>query len=209
MPYTLVIGAGGNIGQQIVGRLIAMGIPTAALLRDKQKCYFPEPCKVIEGDIENDISHALSECDRVIFTAGSGASTGFDKTLLVDLWGASKAVDAARNAGIKHFIMISSRGAQNPDNGPDRIKPYLVAKHFADEHLRRSGLTYTILQPGRLIDDKATGLITTNRPSAAEQQIISREETANIVVYCLNNSITHGKTYELFIGDTPINSAIN
>ncbi|GGB38741.1 hypothetical protein GCM10011409_15320 [Lentibacillus populi] len=50
----------------------------------------------------------MKECDAVIFAAGSGGSTGADKTLLVDLDGAAKAVEAAEKQGIKRFIMISA-----------------------------------------------------------------------------------------------------
>jgi uncharacterized protein YbjT (DUF2867 family) len=104
--------------------------------------------------------------------------------------------------------MISSRGAQNPDNGPERIKPYLVAKHAADNALRASNLNYTILQPGRLLDEQGTGLITTQRPQAPEKQVISRDDVALAATFCLDQDATFKETFELFKGDTPILKAL-
>lgn len=104
--------------------------------------------------------------------------------------------------------MISSRGAQNPDNGPERIKPYLIAKHAADQALRQSSLDYTILQPGRLLDEEGTGLVTTSRPQAAEQQVISRDDVALAATFCLDDEATIGETVELFKGHIPIIKAL-
>lgn len=204
MKKVLVIGATGQIGQMVVERLASNDIAVRAMVRDIHKAKFPSNVEVVEADIEGDFSAVFNGCSHVIFTAGSGASTGFDKTLLVDLWGARKAIDFALDVRIDQFIMVSSRGADDPDKGPGRIKPYLVAKHFADEYLKASGLPYTILQPGRLLDADGTGYVRTDRPDAPEAQIISRDDTANAVVHCLGNDSTENKVYELFIGDHAI-----
>ena len=204
MKKVLVIGATGQIGQMVVERLASKDIAVRAMVRNINKANFPSNVEVVEADIEGDFSEVFNGCSHVIFTAGSGASTGFDKTLLVDLWGARKAIDFALGEKIDQFIMVSSRGADDPDKGPERIKPYLVAKHFADEYLKTSGLAYTILQPGRLLDADGTGYVRTDRPEAPEAQIISRDDTANAVVHCLGNASTESKVYELFIGDHAI-----
>jgi len=208
MAKTLVIGASGKVGRIAVPKLVALGIPVAALVRDRNKTDFSKRVEVLEGDLETDISWAMAGCDRVIFTAGSGGGTGYDKTLLIDLWGACKAVDAAKESGIEHFVMVSSRGADDPDRGPDIIKPYLVAKHFADDYLMRSGLGYTILRPGRLTDEKGTGLIKTQRPEDPNQQFISRDDTASVIGHCLTHPSVLGKTYELYEGTRTIKTAI-
>ncbi len=208
MNKTLIIGAGGKVGKILVPRLLKSGHSVVAMVRDSGKYRFQADVEVVEGDLEGEIQSIISRCNRVVFTAGSGAATGPDKTLLVDLWGAAKAIDAAGECGVQHFVMVSSIGADNPDRGPRAIKPYLVAKHFADEYLIRSGLHYTILRPGRLTDEAGEGLITTTRPSDAKGREISREDTANVVGYCLDNTIAQGKIYELYKGSEPIGNAI-
>jgi uncharacterized protein YbjT (DUF2867 family) len=208
---TLLIGANGKIGQLIAKLMAKESQPVKAMIRDKQqKSLFDKiGVETVIADLEADFEHAFESCNQVIFTAGSGADTGFDKTLLIDLWGAIKAINYAHVHKIKRFIMVSSRGAANPDNGPERIKPYLIAKHAADFALTHSQLNYTILQPGRLLDEAATGLITTKRPTVPEHQIISREDVANTVYHCLQTPSTTGKTYEIFTGNISIAKAIN
>ena len=56
---------------------------------------------------------------------------------------------ASKEANIKHYVMVStydSRRQAFDDSGD--LKPYTIAKHYADDYLRRSGLNYTILHPG-------------------------------------------------------------
>ena len=42
------------------------------------------------------------------------------------------------------------------------LKPYTIAKHYADEHLKNSGLNYTIVHPGALEDKEGTSKIETD-----------------------------------------------
>jgi NAD(P)H-dependent flavin oxidoreductase YrpB (nitropropane dioxygenase family) len=44
------------------------------------------------ADLEGDFENAYQGIDAVIFAAGSGGHTGADKTILIDLWGAIKAM---------------------------------------------------------------------------------------------------------------------
>lgn len=49
----------------------------------------------LEGSI-SDLESAIKDVDAVVFTAGSGGKTGPDKTLLIDLDGAVKSIEAAK-----------------------------------------------------------------------------------------------------------------
>jgi uncharacterized protein YbjT (DUF2867 family) len=53
---------------------------------------------------------------------------------------------------VKRFVMLSSVGADQENPSGD-LAHYLKAKHAADEHLKSSGLTYSILRPVALTDD--------------------------------------------------------
>jgi len=208
---SLVIGANGQIGKKLIQRMLKTGFTVKAMIRDpaQAKAFKAMGAKVIIADLEADFSFAFEGCDSVIFTAGSGASTGFDKTLLIDLWAAIKAINYAKEHDIKRFIMVSSRGAENPDNGPERIKPYLVAKHAADFVLLQSELDYTILQPGRLTDDTATNHIQTQRPEKSAEQKISRDDVAESILYCLQHDHTIASSIELFEGELGIEEALS
>jgi uncharacterized protein YbjT (DUF2867 family) len=211
MTKTLVIGANGQIGKKTVAIMREAGMTVKAMIRNPiQASYFENlGAEAVIADLESDFSFAFNDCDRVIFTAGSGATTGFDKTLLIDLWAAIKTINYAIEYNVQRFIMVSSRGAKDPDNGPERIKPYLVAKHAADFALLQSSLNYTILQPGRLTDDPGTKSIQTERPATAADQKISRDDVAASIVYCLQHENTSGKSFELFEGDLSIKNALS
>jgi len=87
------------------------------------------------------------------------------------------------------------------------MRPYYEAKADADVELRSSGLSYTIVRPGRLTDDPGTGLI-----SAAERlergDGIPREDVAATLRACLDAPNTAGKGFDLLSGETPIADAV-
>ncbi len=159
----------------------------------------------LEGSPE-DIAKAAEGCDAIVFTAGSGGSTGYDKTLLIDLDGAAKAIEAAKIAGIKRFIMVSALQAHNRGNWNEALKPYYAAKHYADKILEASGLTYTIIRPGGLLNDPGTGNI--KAATDLERGSISRDDVAKTVIASLDEPNTYEKAFDLTAGDTPVSEAL-
>lgn len=207
MQKTLIIGANGQIARLLIPKLIEQGESVVAMVRQASQLNDLKHLnfEIVEADLEQDFSNAFEGCSRVVFAAGSGGKTGFDKTLLVDLWGARNAVEYAKRFDIKLFVMVSARGASDPDKGPEAIKPYSVAKHFADQHLLQSGLNFCILRPGRLMDEPACKTFTSQRPVDAQQQVISREDTADAIAFALRDERMCGQVVELYKGDLPLN----
>ncbi|WP_217648542.1 NAD(P)H-binding protein [Halomonas sp. QHL1] len=70
----------------------------------------------------------------------------------MDRDGAKRLIDLALESGVKRFVMLSSIGADKSNPTGD-IAPYLNAKHEADEYLKASGMTYSILRPVALTND--------------------------------------------------------
>lgn len=208
---TLIIGAHGQIGQLLIKALVAEGQTPRAMVRSEEQAQVMKELGAapVIADLEGDFRSALDGCDKVVFTAGSGAKTGPDKTILVDMWGAMKAVDAAKAAGVSQFVMVSSRGAEDPEKGPAKIKHYTVCKKLADDHLLRCGQPYTILRPGRLTNDPADHKVTTRWPEAADEQWIPREDVALAIAHCLKTPGTIGKIYPLFHGEQSIRDALH
>jgi uncharacterized protein YbjT (DUF2867 family) len=212
MNKTLILGASGQIGNMATKQLLAEGQSVIALVRDKNKLAdiaSDKKLDIVEADLEQDFSQAFNDCDQVIFSAGSGGKTGADKTMLIDLWAACKAIDYAKAANVSHFIMVSSIGADDPDQGSEQMKPYLVAKHMADEYLISSGLNYTIFRPGSLTDDRATGKVQTQRPSSKEKMTINREDVARALTYAVGKPQLGGKVFELFNGSKSLTDVLN
>ena len=148
-----VVGANGQIGQHLINLLRDSKEHTVrAMVRKKEQADAFEKLGVetrladLEGSVD-EIAEAAKGCDAIVFTAGSGGHTGADKTLLIDLDGAAKTIEAAQKIGIKRFIMVSAIHAHRREKWSS-IKHYMVAKHHADKILEQSGLTYTIIRPG-------------------------------------------------------------
>ncbi|WP_421418523.1 SDR family oxidoreductase [Pseudoalteromonas lipolytica] len=207
---TLIIGASGQIGKMTTQKMLAQEHEVVALVRDKSKLTDIEHpnLSIVEQDLENDFSRALTGVQQVIFSAGSGDATGADKTLLIDLWAAVKAINYAVDAQVEHFIMVSSIGADDPDGIESSIKPYLVAKHMADEHLLHSGLHYSIVRPGTLLNESASGLFTINRPATRQDAVINREDVADALVYIASHKPDKSQLFELFNGDKPLDELL-
>lgn len=210
MNRTLIIGASGQIGKRLTKLMLNDGHHVVALVRDRKKLsdIESEKLNIVEQDLINDFSGAFDQCSTVVFVAGSGGHTGVDKTILIDLWAACRAADYAKSNLVKHFIMVSSIGADLPSNGSENMQPYLVAKHMADEHLMNSGLHYSIIRPGTLTNDKAKAKFTTTRPEHNDQAVITREDVTLALLFRINNPLKNNTVTELFNGNDSIDEVL-
>jgi uncharacterized protein YbjT (DUF2867 family) len=87
------------------------------------------------------------------------------------------------------------------------MRPYLEAKAEADAAVLASGLAATILRPGRLTDDPATGLVALSTDLGGHGQI-TRDDVAAVLLACLDVPETIGLTIEAFAGDREIELAV-
>ncbi len=209
--HVAIIGANGGIGRRLLPRLKDAGHTPMGIVRSKDQFdrIREAGAEPRLGNLEGTFAPALEDAEAVVFTAGSGGSTGWDKTLMIDLWGARRAVDACTERGIDRFVMISASGAADPDAGPEPLRPYLVAKRCADDYLQDAPLQETILRPTTLTDDTETGRIATGAAARANRAPhIPRADVARAVVACLGDASTIGRAIELYGGDTPIEDAV-
>lgn len=208
--HVLIAGANGQIGQHLLREMADSDHEARAMVRHPEQG--PElqqlgATETVVGDLEQDCSEAMKGCDVVIFAAGSGPHTGPDKTTDVDQDGAIRLIDTAKENGIKRFIIVSSMGAEEPENGPAKLQHYLKAKHNADEHLKKSGLNYTIVRPGQLTNDEGTGKVAV---SARHENVgkISRQDVGRVLLAVLDADTTVNQIFEVISGDTPIADAL-
>jgi len=201
----LVAGANGTTGRIIVNLLKESENykPIAMVRKQEQKDHFEkENVSTVLADLEKDLSHAVKNTNKVIFAAGSGGK----KVIEVDQEGAKRLTDAAKQAGIEKFIMLSSMGADNPSVSDD-LEDYLRAKQNADEYLKSSGLDYTIVRPGSLTDTGSTGKIQL-KEKLEKQGSISRADVAKTLVEVLENEVKKNQVFEILSGEIPIDKAI-
>ncbi|MBC1405922.1 SDR family oxidoreductase [Listeria welshimeri] len=201
----LVIGANGKIGRHLVEKLaMEKGFFVRAMVRKAEQVSDLEKlgAKPIIADLTKDFNYAYDEIEAVIFTAGSGGHTPASDTIKIDQDGAIKAINIAKEKGVRRFIIVSSYGADNPENGPESLVHYLKAKQAADEELKRSGLDYTIVRPVGLSDEQATGKVAD--VSGKPTNSIPRADVANFISEALTEKSSFYKTYTIESGETPI-----
>lgn len=209
----LVAGANGQIGKQLVDKLKNSGEhkPVAMVRKQEQADSYAEAgVETVLANLEDPVdvlTEAVKGHDAIVFTAGSGGSTGDDKTLLIDLDGAVKVMEAAEAAGIKRFVMVSALQANNRGNWNEKLKPYYVAKHYADRALIQSNLTYTIVRPGGLLNEPGTGKVSLGKK--LERGSVPREDVASVILAALSEEKTFNKAFDLVSGDTPIEEAVH
>lgn len=169
----LVAGATGGVGQLVVARLLAKGLDVCGLTRNKAKAesMFEGRVKLVEGDIRypNTLVDAVKDIDYLICCTGTTAfpSLRWDFSNLFQADNNPAAVDgegvknlvAAMPEDLKRFVFVSSCGVFRKDSFPFNLLNafgVLDAKLVGENAIQTSGLPYTIIRPGRLIDGPYT-----------------------------------------------------
>ncbi|MGM0837538.1 MAG: SDR family oxidoreductase [Bacillota bacterium] len=208
----LVVGANGQIGSKLVRMLHEDDryTPVAMVRKEEQSEKFQsEGIDTVLADLEGpvkDLENAVKGNDAIIFTAGSGGSTGLDKTLLIDLDGAVKVMEAAENTHVNRFILVSALQAHNRENWNEEMRPYYVAKHYADKMLEASSLDYTIVRPGGLMNEPGTGTIQLGLN--LERGSIPREDVARTLLEVLSAKGSYRTAFDVISGEVTIEKAV-
>lgn len=208
-----VVGANGQIGNQLVQFLHesdAYSVRAMVRKEAQAEALQARGIEAVVADLEGtvaEIAAAARGCDAIVFTAGSGGHTGADKTLLVDLDGAVKTIEAAEQIGIERFVMVSAFQAHHRENWNEAIKHYYVAKHYADRILIDSKLNYTIIRPGRLTNEQGTGKINVAE-NLTTRGSIAREDVARVIFASLQEENVYRRAFDLLQGDMDIKAAL-
>ncbi|HST89111.1 MAG TPA: SDR family oxidoreductase [Ktedonobacterales bacterium] len=147
MGTILIVGAGGRLGGVVARRLLAEGTPVRALSRTPAKLADLRAlgADVVAGDLRDpaSLARACAGVDAVLAAAHAFVgNAGGNVPAAVDDAGNRHLMDAARAAGVRHFVLMSILGTR-ADHPIDLFR----CKHAAEQYLRASGLSYTILRP--------------------------------------------------------------
>jgi len=153
-----------------------------------------------------DLAAVVAGADAVVFAAGGGPGSGAARKDSVDRGAAALLADAATQAGVRRYVMVSSMGTDRADPASDDVfQVYLRAKKAADDDLRARDLDWTIVHPGRLTDDPPTGLVCVGRLDRGE---VTRADVAAVLVAVLGTPSTVGADFDLLNGDAPVPEAL-
>ncbi len=206
----LVVGSTGLVGSEICRLLADKGLPFRALVRatsdpakvERLKGYGAELAK---GDLRDpaSLAAACKGVDQVICTVSSmpfSYQPGVNDIQTVDEQGVEALIDAAKAAGVKHFIHTTFSG------NLDRDFPLRNAKRAVEQHLKESGMIYTVLRPGDFMEvwlSPAVGFDAANAKATiygtGEQKLswISFKDVAQFAVESLENPAAFNCVLEL------------
>ena len=196
--YIFLAGASRGVGREIAKCLTQQKLKVKALLRTEAARAELEAMgiEVVLGDALNvaDVERAmLGPISAVISTIGGLPKDGER----ADFLGNKNLIDLAVKAGVQKFILVSSIGSGNsaaaiPPSALATLAPVLAEKEQAEKHLIESGLTYTVIRPGGLKSEPATGNgLLTEDPRVAGT--IHRADVAHLVCLCLNSDRANNK----------------
>jgi uncharacterized protein YbjT (DUF2867 family) len=127
----VVTGATGNVGRALVQRLTTENRPVRALTRDPQRAALPARAETVRLDLDR--PETLFEGATHLFLH---AQVTGDRTAAL--------LDAARRAGVRHVVMLSSGIIQE---GADETHPIHIWHAGIEQQIRDSGLAWTFLRP--------------------------------------------------------------
>jgi uncharacterized protein YbjT (DUF2867 family) len=144
----LVTGGTGVAGEAAITELLARGHEVRLLCRNAEADAGRWPAvESFAGDVADaqSIRGAADRCEAVLHVAGIVAENPPDVTFdAVNVGGTRNVLEEATRAGTRGFIYVSSLGA---DLGSS---DYHESKRKAEELVKTSGLTWTIVRPGNV-----------------------------------------------------------
>ncbi|KAF9672551.1 hypothetical protein SADUNF_Sadunf11G0054000 [Salix dunnii] len=198
-----VAGATGRTGKSIVEQLLAKGFEVRAGVRDLAKAratfskHGPSLQMVIADVTEGSdkLVQAIGDSEAVICATGFRPGWNLFTPWKVENLGTVNLVEACRKLGVKRFILISSILVNGAAMGQALNPAYLflnifgltlVAKHKAENHIRKSGINYTIIRPAALKDEPPSGNLVMEPEDTLYDGIISRDLVAEVAVEALD-----------------------
>lgn len=147
----LIVGATGKLGGSVARLLLNAGEHVRAMTRTPEKAETLKKlgAEVVAGDLREPgtLAKACSGVTKLLAASHSFVGRGNDSPQVVDDRGNRNLIDAAKAAGVEHFVFTSVLGAH-----PDHPVDFFRIKYKSEVYLQNSGLSYTILRPAAFMD---------------------------------------------------------
>jgi NADH dehydrogenase len=144
----LVTGGTGFVGPKVVHALRAEDRPVRLLARhpEREEQARSWGCEVVEGDMRNaeSLRRAIAGCEAVVHLVGLPPFSNPKAIERVMVGGTRDLVAAAKDAGVRRFVLMSALGASEETV---EVAPYYAAKWAMEETLKEAGLEHVIFRP--------------------------------------------------------------
>lgn len=213
MSRVAIIGGHGKVALHLSRILSGAGHEVSSIIRNPDQSADVEEsgAKPVIADVTQlavgELADVVRGHDAVVWSAGAGGGSP-EATYAIDRDAAIRSMDAAKEAGVGRYVMISYIGARKDHGVPEDngFFHYAEAKAAADEYLRGTDLAWTILGPGALTTDPGQGTIEVS--SEPQQDSVAREDVAQVAAAVLSNPGTVRKFIQFNSGETPIAEAL-
>lgn len=208
----VIAGAHGQVARHLARRLVGDGHQVVGLVRtpdqvDDLESDGTEPVVIdLEAAETSELAEPMVGADALVFAAGAGPGSGAARKETVDYGAAVRCLTATQLADVSRYVMVSAMGTDEPPQDDEVFSVYLRAKARADEAVMDSDRDWTIVRPGRLTNDPATGHVQLARH--VERGEIPRDDVAAVLAAVLDTPATAGQVFEVVGGHTPVDQAV-
>jgi uncharacterized protein YbjT (DUF2867 family) len=204
----LVAGATGGTGRALVNSLTADGYTVRALVRDEKKAraVLGDSIGYAVGDVRdvNTLVSAMQGATYVISAIGSTRADPQNNPESVDYAGVKNLATAAAQTGIRQFVLVSSSGVTQEDHFLNKAFDNILQwKLKGEDALRASGVPYTIVRPGGLVNTPGGEESLVFMQGDTKTGTISREDVALICIAALREPAARNRTFETFSSKQP------
>jgi nucleoside-diphosphate-sugar epimerase len=207
MESLFVTGGAGYIGRRLLGSLDPGAYSKIICLTRSGAHTAPPHVEFVRADLVDSDAYAaaLRGCGIVLHLAAVTGKSRPEDYFRVNREGTRSLIEACRRAGIKRFIYISTIATKFRDQ---RRYYYAQSKLHAEEVVRLSGLSYTIVRPTMVIGKGAPVLESLSRLAAmpvlpvfgsgrAHVQPISVDDLVACLAKILEGDVFESRTVEI------------
>lgn len=214
MARIALIGGHGKVALLAAPKLVAAGHQVTSVFRnlDHREEVAATGATPQVADVETldvaGLAEVVSGHDVVVWSAGAGGGDP-SRTYAVDRDASIRSMEAAEQAGVNRYVMVSYLGATTDHGVPadSSFFPYAEAKAAADARLRETRLDWTILMPSKLTLEPSQGTL---QPDPTDGGPTSRDLVADLIAAVVDaDPATVARTELAFTdGDVPIADAL-
>ena len=202
----LIVGVTGVLGRETTRQLLAAGYKVRGLTRNPSSAedLKKQGVEIVQGDLIDHASlkRACEGVEAVMACAHQLLGTGKYKSEAVDDEGHRALIDAAKAAGVKHFVYLSAQGTR-----ADHPTDFYRTKYKVENYLKSRGLSYTILRPPSFMEWHVhnllgAGILTTGKATIYGRgnnpiNFMAAKDVAHIAVIALTEPKVKGRTLEI------------